>query len=376
MSRIAITGAGGFVGWHTAVRLRAEHRVDPVRLGRQDFEDAERLGRLLADIDTVIHLAGVNRAESDEAVEQGNVDVAERLSEALSKLGRPVHLVYGNSIQSTLDHAYGRGKSRAADLLRRAVESGQGSFADVLLPNIFGEHGRPHYNSFVSTFSHEVARGRKPQVIGDKQVPLLHAQGAAEVLISMAHNRRSVTLAPDGEHHGVSEVLGMLVEFHEKYAQGQIPALPTKFAVDLFNTYRSYLFPQHYPFQSTVHADSRGELFETVRFHGGTGQSFVSTTNPGITRGDHFHLSKIERFFVIKGRAEIAMRRVYDDEVVRFDVSGGDRSFVDMPTMWVHNITNIGNDELITMFWTDQLLDPAAPDTYWESTEKHQEIST
>ena len=374
-SRIAITGAYGFLGWHTAVRLRAEHKIDAVLLGREEFAQPERLAVALAGVDTVIHLAGVNRADSDEEVESGNTGIAQILGEAVVRDGRPLHIVFGNSVQALLDNAYGRGKSRAASILKDACAAVNGTFVDVRLPNLFGEHGRPAYNSFVATFCHEIAQGREPNVTGDRQVALLHAQDAAEVLIGSAANRSSFVLSPQGELHGVSDVLGMLTGFHEKYVEGQIPALPDKFAVDLFNTYRSYMFPQHFPFRGTVHADNRGELFETVRVHGGTGQTFVSTTVPGVTRGDHFHLSKIERFFVIKGTAEIALRRVHDDQVVRFRVQGGERCFVDMPTMWVHNITNVGDDELVTMFWADQLLNPAAPDTYWEPVEPAHEES-
>ena len=374
-NRIAITGANGFLGWHTAVRLRAEHKGDAVLLGREEFVDSERLAVALAGVETVIHLAGVNRAASDEEVEAGNAGIAQTLAEAVVRGGRPVHVVFGNSVQALLDNAYGRGKAKAAQILKDACVAVDGTFVDVRLPNLFGEHGRPAYNSFVATFCHEIAQGREPSVTGDRQVPLLHAQDAAEVLIGSAANRSSFVLAPQGDPHGVSEVLGMLMGFHERYVEGQIPALPDKFSVDLFNTYRSYMFPQHFPFRGAVHADQRGELFETVRVHGGTGQTFVSTTVPGVTRGDHFHLSKIERFFVIKGTAEIALRRVHDDQVVRFHVKGGERCFVDMPTMWVHNITNVGEDELVTMFWADQLLNPAAPDTYWEPVDLPREES-
>jgi UDP-2-acetamido-2,6-beta-L-arabino-hexul-4-ose reductase len=134
----------------------------------------------------------------------------------------------------------------------------------------------------------------------------------------------------------------------------------------LFNTYRAALFPNHYPIALTAHADERGRLVETVRAHGGQGQTFVSTTRPGITRGEHFHLGKVERFVVLSGRARISLRRVCTDEIVSFDVSGEAPAVVDMPTMWVHNITNIGDTELTTLFWTHSLFDPDNPDTFWE----------
>ena len=182
---IAITGAEGFLGWHLSCRLAATRGVEPLRLGRADLADLTSLRSGLAAVDTIIHVAGVNRAESDDDVERGNVELADTLAAAIGD--RPVHVVYANSIQSDLDNAYGRGKRRAAEVLRALP----GTFADVVLPNLFGEHGRPAYNSFVSTFCHEVASGREPVVHEDRQVPLLHAQAAAEALI-VAAGRESI----------------------------------------------------------------------------------------------------------------------------------------------------------------------------------------
>jgi len=360
--RIAVTGGFGFLGWHTSCRLRARNGIEAVRLGRADFADPARLAETLGGVDTVIHLAGVNRAGSDAEVENGNVALAEALVTALGD--RPVHVVYGNSVQMTLDNAYGRGKRRAGEILGTLP----GTMANVVLPNLFGEHGRPAYNSFVSTFCHDVALGGSPQVLEDRTVPLLHAQDAAQALIDAALDPVSGTVTPDGESHGVAEVLDRLRHFHGLYAErGEVPDLSTKFAVDLFNTYRSYLFPDRFPISPPVHADERGRLFETVRSHGGTGQAFVSTTAPGMGRGEHYHLHKVERFFVVAGEAEISLRRLLHDEVVTFRVSGEEPAFVDMPTMWVHNLRNVGSGDLITMFWSDQLLDPDHPDQFPET---------
>ncbi len=175
-----------------------------------------------------------------------------------------------------------------------------------------------------------------------------------------------VSIRPEGDSRSVSDVLSLIVEFHDLYSRGEIPALTDDFRVDLFNTYRSYTFPRQFPFFADVHGDARGDLFETVRSHGGTGQAFVSTTRPGHSRGNHYHLAKVERFFVVQGEAEITLRRLLDDKVVRFRVSGARPGFVDMPTMWVHSITNVGEGDLVTMFWADQLLDPENPDQYPE----------
>ncbi|MDP3950826.1 NAD-dependent epimerase/dehydratase family protein [Microbacterium sp.] len=365
---VAITGGFGFLGWHTACRLRALHQEEPVRLGREDFADAGTLGAKLADVDRIIHIAGLNRAASDEAVEQGNIVPAEALATAVDALGRPVDVVFANSVQADIDNAYGRGKARAAELLGNAVRFAGGHFADLLLPNLFGEHGRPGYNSFVATFVHEVLAGRTPTVSGDRNLPLLHAQDAAAALIAaLGSDVRHVVKA---EEIGIGEVLALLQEFHECYStRGEVPDLSTPMRGNLFNTYRAAAFPDMWPIVSEVHADRRGDLFETVRTHGGTSMSFISTTLPGQKRGEHYHLRKVERFFVVKGEAEIALRRLLTDEVVRFRLSGSTPGFVDMPTMWVHNITNVGESDLVTLFWSDQLLEPANPDQYPEQVE-------
>ncbi len=272
-------------------------------------------------MEQIIHIAGVNRADSDEAVEQGNVALAETLAAAVRANGAPVDLVYANSVQADLDNAYGRGKARAAEILEAVVTEVGGSFADLLLPNLFGEHGRPGYNSFVATFAHEVAAGRTPTVTGDREIPLLHAQDAAAALIgALGTNVRAVV---DAETIAISEVLQFFTEAHELYAtRGEVPDISTPMRRNLFNTYRAAAFPDMWPISPQVHADNRGDLFETVRAHGGTGMAFMSTTLPGQKRGEHYHLHKVERFFVVKGEAEIELRRLLHDDVVTFRLSG------------------------------------------------------
>ncbi|WP_286959607.1 NAD-dependent epimerase/dehydratase family protein [Arsenicicoccus sp. UBA7492] len=355
--KVLLTGAGGFLGWHTRVRLAAHTDHEVVAVDRESFS---RMPELARGCDAVLHVAGVNRASDDE-VERGNVALAEAVAEAVRSAGSILRVVYANTVHAGADSAYGRGKAKATDALRASGAD----VVDVRLPNLFGEHGRPGYNSFVATFADAVARDEAPTTVQDKEIGLLRAQGAAQAMIDALDGGDDL-VRPEAHPTSVREVLDLLTSFRETYRTGDIPALPSDFHVDLFNTLRAALFPQGYPIGLTPHSDDRGRLVETVRSHGGQGQTFVSTTRCGITRGDHYHLGKIERFVVLGGRARISLRRVFHEDVIDFVVDGTEPVAIDMPTMWVHNITNIGDTELLTQFWTHTLFDPAAADTFWE----------
>lgn len=361
--KVVVTGADGFLGWHTRCRLRALTDHDVVAVGRQQWPD---LADLLAGAQGVIHIAGVNRGK-DAEVEQGNERLAGALSDAVRASEDAPTVVFANSVQAGTDSPYGAGKAAASTLLAAAAADIGAHYVDVRLPNLFGEHGRPRYNSFVATFVDAVLDHRAPEIT-DRPVDLLHAQGAAHSLIDGLTTTEE-HLDPAGTHASVQGVFDTLVDFDRLYRSGDIPALLTALDVDLFNTLRAGHFPVGSPIPMTPRSDERGRLVEVVRAHGGQGQTFVSTTKPGITRGEHFHLRKIERFVVLSGQARILLRKMFTGEVVSFDVDGATPVAVDMPTMWAHNITNTGHGELVTVFWTHELFDPAAPDTVPERVE-------
>lgn len=358
--KVLLTGSAGFLGWHTRVRLQAltDHRV--IVADRANFGE---LAELAAGVDAIVHCAGVNRGEPDD-VRRGNIELAEAVGAAARLAAPGVRIVFANSIQAGTHSPYGVGKAVAAEILTGAAAAVGGSMVDVLLPNLFGEHGRPGYNSFVATFVDAIAGDRRP-AITDRQVALMHVQDAAATLLDgLLGDARIVT--PAGSPATVRGVWNTLCAFDDEYRRGDIPALTGAFEVSLFNTLRAALFPDRYPIALTTHADHRGRLVETVRAHGGQGQTFISTTNSGVTRGEHFHLNKIERFVVVAGEATVSLRRMFTDRVVSFEVSGRRPVVVDMPTMWAHQLTNTGAGELTTMFWTHTLFDPKDTDTYPE----------
>lgn len=376
--RVVVTGADGFLGWHLRCRLRALTDAEVIGLNRAGLADPATAGPALERADAVIHIAGVNRGSDDE-VTAGNLLAARQLTEACDAAGVTPRLVYSNSIHADTDTAYGRGKREAADLLSTWAAQRGTQLADVRLPNLFGEHGRPHYNSFVATFCHLLATGGTPEVSGDREVPLLHVQRAAAELVAATEEPsagpRSAVIRPAGAAVRVSAVRDLLAAQAARYASGEIPDLSDPLHRDLFNTYRSYTFPRAFPIPITAHSDDRGSLFECVRAHGGPGQTFLSTSRPGITRGEHFHLNKVERFVVVSGTGQIRLRRLFTDDVVTFDVSGEAPTIVDMPTMWAHSVSNTGSGDMVTLFWAADLFDPSRPDTYAEPVLLQQKVS-
>lgn len=364
--RIAITGPDGFLAWHTRCALHAHGGFEELALGRPEFDDPAAMDEVLSQADGIIHLAGVNRAADERSVAEVNPWLAQQLVAGLERTGRVIPVVYGNSIHSDGDSVFGQAKREAADILAGWGNRAGAPVTNVVLPNIFGEHGRPFYNSVVATFCHLLSRGEQPQVEIDRELPLLHAQRAADVLIEALNAQGSSDIRPAGQPMTVTGLLEQLIPMRDAYLTADLPDLSDPFTRDLFNTFRSYTFPQQWPIYPEVRSDQRGALFETVRAPGGQTQVFFSTTNPGFTRGQHYHRRKVERFLVLRGEAVIRLRQLLSDEVVEFAVSGERPAIVDMPTMWVHSITNTGSDELITLFYADEVFDPEHPDTYPE----------
>jgi UDP-2-acetamido-2,6-beta-L-arabino-hexul-4-ose reductase len=195
----------------------------------------------------------------------------------------------------------------------------------------------------------------------------VHAQEVASRIVAAITAKNNGTERLQGRRTTVSQLLVQLREMDDSYRKEMvIPRVSDPFDLALFNTFRSYLYPQHYPVLLEIKSDARGGLFEAAKtLHGG--QCFLSYSKPGITRGNHYHAAKIERFLVVKGEAIIRLRRLFFREAVEFKVSGMKPSYIDMPTFHVHNITNIGKDELLVLFWAHEIFDPSQPDTYAES---------
>lgn len=343
---------------------------DDISIGAADratFSTPEAMDAFVSGCDVIVHLAGQNRG-SDSEIEETNPALAKALVDALLRTDSSPQVLFASSTHVDRDTAYGRSKRQATDIISQwAKEQGAG-YCNLILPHVYGEHGKPFYNSVVSTFCYQLATGGKPEIDEDGQLELLHAQEVAEYVLAAIRSGKTGDAKPDGVPIRVSELLLRLRGLSEEYLGGVIPGFNEPLDLRLFNTFRSYLYPEYYPRFLQLFEDNRGSLFEAVKTgHGG--QAFLSTTRPGITRGDHFHFNKVERFLVVKGEAEISLRRRFDDSVKTFRVSGETPCFIDMPTLHTHNITNVGQEDLLTFFWSHEIFDAENPDTFPEPVE-------
>ena len=366
--KIAVTGAKGLLGWHASARIHAqacaaryrgeepEHEL--VTIDRPTFEDEALLAERLAGVDAILHFAGVNRG-TEEHVESANPRIARKLVEACRAAGVTPHIVYANSTHAANDTYYGRSKRIAGERLSEFTPE----YTNLVLPHIFGECAKPYYNNVTATLIDQIWNGEEPTLNPEGRVQLLHAGEAAQAAIDAVLEGTTGTLEPAGRDTAVVELYEKLTGFHELYTSNIIPDVSDPFDLALFNSFRTGAFPDRYPFPLKVNEDHRGKLFESAK-GGNASHTFLSTTHPGKVRGDHFHYDLIERFLVVKGDAILRIRKVLTDEVHEFRVSGDEPVAIDQIPLHTHNIENIGEEEVITFFWSHRMFDPANPDTY------------
>jgi len=361
--KILVTGSDGLIGWHFRAFLKTKEDLTVIPCNRQQFNDDDYFKSAIEKADVVVHLAGMNRGEEDEIVKT-NIALADRIVEFCKSSNCTPQVLYSSSTHADGDSKYGYSKRTAGEQLQKWADETGAKFCNLVLPHVYGEHGKPFYNSVVSTFCHQIAVGETPKIDRDGQLNLLHAQDVSQIIWDNIESGHSGEVRPEGNPLKVSELLERLERMTTRYRSGTVPNLDDALDHRLFNTWRSYLPHDHRPRELTLHADDRGDLFEAIRADG-LGQVFISTSYPGITRGNHFHTHKVERFLVISGKAKIRLRKVLTDEIHVFDVSGDKLEAIDIPTLHSHNITNVGDEPLITLFWAGAHFDPDNSDTYF-----------
>jgi len=370
--KIGITGHSGFIGYHLFQTLLLEKdHFEVIEIADEAFSNENALRDAVQPCDILVHLAAVNRHPDPDQVYDSNLNLVRKLIQAIEAAGTDPHVIYASSTQEILDNPYGRSKHEGRLMLEKWADAHHGSLTSLVIPNVFGPFNKPFYNSVIATFSHQLVHGEQPKIDQDKDIRLIYVTSLIEEIIQQIREPGKagsrVVVVEHNRIINVSQLLSLLTEYKSSYLDhGVFPNLELPFDRDLFNTFRSFIPLSSFPKPLIVHADQRGNYVETARSLS-KGQSSFSTTFPGITRGNHFHRRKIERFMVIRGEASIKLRKIGTNDITELVVSGEKPSFVDMPVWYTHNITNTGKDELVTLFWTNELYDPSSPDTYPEN---------
>jgi UDP-2-acetamido-2,6-beta-L-arabino-hexul-4-ose reductase len=375
MIKIGITGQAGFVGKHiyNTLGLFAD-KYERIPFEKSFFDDDSKLDSFVKNCDVILHLAAMNRHNDANVIYNTNVELVNKLITSLERTSSKAHVLFSSSTQEERDNLYGKSKKEGRELLVNWAKRNEAQFTGLVIPNVFGPFGHPYYNSVVATFCHQISHGETPKVDSNGNINLIYVgELVAEFIkhIDEAISKGSFANTYIVKHNHeitVLELLDKINNFYNEYQKnGIIPELRSSLDYLLFNTFRCYMpLKTHFPVKFVSHKDPRGAFTEIIRLNRG-GQVSFSTTLPQITRGNHFHTRKIERFAVIKGKALIQLRQIGTDEMLDYYLDGEEPAYVDMPIWYTHNIKNIGEEELYTIFWINEFYDPADPDTFFEN---------
>jgi UDP-2-acetamido-2,6-beta-L-arabino-hexul-4-ose reductase len=370
MQRLGITGQSGFIGSHI-FRMAALQKdiYENIIFDKSFFNDEDLLDAFVLNCDIIIHLAGLNRHKDQDVIYQTNIILTNQLIASLKRTKSKAKVIFSSSKQEGLDNLYGQSKRDCRKLLETWANEFNGKFTGLIIPNVFGPFCKPYYNSVIATFCYQLTNNQIPQINTDRHLELIYIGDLVGEILDIAKKEELDAFMEVLSTHTikVSEILNLLEGFKNEYVdRGIIPTLNGQLELNLFNTFRSYInIKDIFPRKLTQHIDSRGSFVEIIKLNIG-GQISFSTTKPGVVRGNHFHTRKIERFSVIKGLALIQLRKIGELEVLDLNLSGDEPSYVDMPVWYAHNIKNIGDEDLYTVFWINEFYDENNPDTYLE----------
>ena len=369
MIKVGVTGSNGFIGWHLCHALELDkNKFELIQFKREWFDESINLDSFVSKCDIIVHLAGLNRHSEESTIYQTNVGLAVKLVDSFKRTGFKGQVIFSSSTQEERNNNFGNSKKAVRQLFANWAAHSIANFHGLIIPNVFGPFGVAFYNSVISTFCNQLVNGKTPNIETDASLNLIYINELVKKIIDLfkTETNENVIIA-HSDSYKVSEILDLLIKYKEMYfINGQIPSFNNQFEINLFNTFRSYFnLNTHYPIKYKNNIDERGNFVEIVRLETG-GQVSFSTTKMGVTRGNHFHTRKIERFSVIKGLALIQLRKIGTTEVFDYHLSGEEPAYVDMPIWYTHNIKNIGEEELCTMFWINEFYDANDPDTFFE----------
>lgn len=367
MKKVLVTGAAGFIGRNLITALARRGDLEVLEFDLPD--PPERMETLAREADAAVHLAGVNRPRDESEFVAGNVDLTRRLCGALERAERRAPLILSSSIQAELDNPYGRSKRAAEEVVAEYQRRTGAAVFIYRLPNVFGKWSRPHYNTVVATFCHQISRGLPVEVSDRSRV--LRLVYVDDVVRNFEEVLTRAEWVPGCYRPEVQpefrltlgELHDRIVMFRDLAERGCVPDLADPFNRALYATYVWFSDPAGWARPVLMKRDPRGWLFELVKSPH-AGQVFVSLTRPGVTRGNHYHDTKVEKFCVIRGRGRICLRPVCGGDILEYEVSDDPIRVVDIPPGYTHSIENTGSEDMITLFWASEIFDPDRPDTH------------
>ena len=382
---ILVTGANGFVGRNLVSQLEniASGKARNYAIAGEELHvlcydvdsDPAALEEYCRRADFVFNLAGVNRPEDPSEFMKGNFGFASLLLDTLKKCGNSCPVMISSSTQAALDNPYGESKRAGEELL---FEYGRETGARVLVyrfPNVFGKWCRPNYNSAVATFCHNIAHGL-PIRVNDPSVVmhLVYIDDVVDELIGALsgdeHRAGAFCEVPVVHEITLGGIVDLLYSFRDMQQDLEVPDLGDAFTKKLYSTYLSYLPKEKFCYPLKMNVDNRGSFTEIIRTPD-RGQFSVNISKPGITKGEHWHHTKNEKFVVVSGHGLVQLRKIGTDEVINFEVSGEKMEVVEMIPGYTHNIINLSDTEdLVTFMWANEAFNPERPDTYFEPVEQ------
>lgn len=370
MKTVLVTGAAGFIGKNLCARLELLTDISILRYTRE--QTLEDLAKFVREADFIFHIAGINRPKEDSEFTSGNQELTERIISDLRTANKKTPILLTSSVQAELNNPYGKSKLAAEDaLLAWSKESGSPVYI-YRLPGVFGKWCKPNYNSVVATFCHNIANNLPVQISDpSNKITLAYIDEVMDEFINKLDG--DTKIEKDGFYSmprifnvTLADLNSRIMALHNSRTTLVVPNLEDSLNKYLYATYISYLATDDFSYELQTNTDNRGWLAEFIKSKQ-FGQIFISKTKPGISRGDHWHHTKIEKFLVVEGDGEILFRNKIDSQdIISYKVSGDSPTVLDIPTGYVHSIKNIGSSDLITIFWANEILDKQRPDTYYE----------